>query len=411
MQKWIVLIAFLTGLAGPAFGANRQEVEDGFQTWLQQVVTPRALAEGISPETVKAAFTDVTLNWVLSGLVFPGMDPPEEQEEGQAEFRAPAKYFRQDRLQGTANIGRTMAQRHDGTLKMLQDKTGVPGRILLAIWARESGFGRVPITHDAFQVLATRAYASDDDYLTRELIGALEVAQQGHVPVRDMKSSWAGALGQPQFMPRSFLAYGADGDGDGRVDIWRSADDTLASIANFLLVHGWDKTRDWGYEVQVPQSVSCTLEGPDQGRPLAEWEALGVRRISGKAFPVAEQRGDSFLMLPAGRQGPAFLVTPNFYVLKRYNRSDLYALYVGHLGDRIQFGLGDFAAGWADMGKIYRSDIARLQQGLESQGHDVGGADGLPGFKTRRAIGRWQEADGQSATCFPEPWMADAVAQ
>ena len=111
-------------------------------------------------------------------------------------------------------------------------------------------------------------------------------------------------------------------------------------------------------------------------------------------------------MMPAGRLGPAFVVTPNFYVLKDYNMSDLYALFVGHVGDRIQYGVGDFSARWGDVGRMLRSDIARMQRALEKMGHDVGGADGLPGFKTRRSIGRWQEATGQDATCFPRPEMS-----
>ncbi|HGG05727.1 MAG TPA: lytic murein transglycosylase, partial [Aliiroseovarius sp.] len=244
-----------------------------------------------------------------------------------------------------------------------------------------------------------------------ELIAALKIAEAGHVPVTEMKSSWAGALGQPQFMPASFLAYAADGDGDGHADIWRSEADTLASIANFLLVHGWDKRRDWGFEVRLPDSLSCALEGPDQGRSIADWQEAGVTRISERPFPDHELPGESFLMLPAGRLGPAFLVSPNFYVLKRYNRSDLYALYVGNLGDRIDYGVGDFTAGWDETAKMLRSDIADIQRALEARGYDVGGADGLPGHKTRRSIGRWQESAGLPATCFPTPEIRQALVE
>ena len=132
---------------------------------------------------------------------------------------------------------------------------------------------------------------------------------------------------------------------------------------------------------------------------------MGIRRVSGKPFPDVERRGEMFLMLPAGRNGPAFLVTPNFYVIKDYNESDLYALFVGHVGDRIQYGVGDFSASWGAVGGLYRSDIAVMQRALEREGKDVGGADGLPGFKTRREIGAWQERNGQSATCFPTKAM------
>lgn len=248
--------------------------------------------------------------------------------------------------------------------------------------------------------MSTRA-----EYFTQELIAALQIAEAGHVRPRSMKSSWAGALGQPQFMPSSFLGYAVDGDGDDRADIWASEADTIASIGAYLQRHGWVAGRDWGFEVRVPSSISCTLEGPDQGRPISDWSTMGVTRVSGRPFPDHEKSGEGFLLMPAGRFGPAFIVTPNFYVLKDYNMSDLYALFVGHVGDRIQFGVGDFSVSWENVGSLYRSDIAAMQRALEKKGHDVGGADGLPGFKTRRSIGRWQEATGRAATCFPKAGM------
>jgi hypothetical protein len=210
-------------------------------------------------------------------------------------------------------------------------------------------------------------------------------------------------------MPTSFLDYAADGDGDGRADIWRSEADTIASIGVYLARHGWIAGRDWGFEVTVPAAVSCALEGPDQGRPIADWVGLGVARVGGQAFPAHELRGEGFLMMPAGRHGPAFIVTPNFYVLKDYNTSDLYALFVGHVGDRIAFGVGDFSAPWGAVGGLTRADVAAIQRGLQALGADTGGTDGLAGFRTRRAIGRWQEATGQPATCFPEAGMVRAL--
>jgi lytic murein transglycosylase len=270
----------------------------------------------------------------------------------------------------------------------------------------------VEIPHDVFEVLGTKGFMSTRAaYFTKELVAALRIAEAGHAPDRAMKSSWAGALGQPQFMPSSFLAFAADGDGDGRADIWRSEADTIASIANYLARHGWVTGRDWGFEVRVPAQVSCTLEGPDQGRPIAQWARMGIERVSGRPFPDHERQGTGYLLMPAGRHGPAFIVTPNFYVLKDYNMSDLYALFVGHVGDRIAYGMGDFAAGWDDVGRLYRSDIAAMQRALVARGHDVGGVDGLPGFKTRRAIGRWQEAAGRAATCFPRADMAKRLAR
>jgi hypothetical protein len=210
-------------------------------------------------------------------------------------------------------------------------------------------------------------------------------------------------------MPTSFLKHAVDFDGDGRRDIWNSVPDTLASIANYLHHSGWQQGRDWGYEVTVPPLVSCSLEGPDQGKPVLQWQALGIRRANGKPFPSNELNAEGYLMMPAGRYGPAFVVTPNFYVLKAYNESDLYALFVGHAADRIQWGDRDFYGSWRPVDHLYRSDIARMQRALEKEGFDVGGADGLPGYKTRRSIGTWQSRHGRDATCFPDADLVRSI--
>ncbi len=178
--------------------------------------------------------------------------------------------------------------------------------------------------------------------------------------------------------------------------------DVLASIASYLVDYGWVKGRDWGFEVTVPDSVSCALEGPDRGKRISDWAAMGIARVNGKPFPANEARAEGFLLMPAGRSGPAFIVTPNFYVLKEYNESDLYALFIGHGADRIAYGDKTFAGRWGKVGGLYRSDIAALQRALEKKGYDVGGADGLPGFRTRRSIGDWQAKNGRAPTCFPD---------
>ncbi|WP_171132801.1 MULTISPECIES: lytic murein transglycosylase [unclassified Ruegeria] len=391
--------------ASCAAAQDRAAIERQFQTWLQEEVWPRAKAKGVSRRTMEQAFDGVTLNWKLPDLVPPGTQA-RPSEQSQAEFGSPGRYFNANTVQGTTAVGRKMTKRHASVLARVEADTGVPARILLAIWGRESGYGQVSIPHDAFRVLGTKGFMSTRAaYFTTELIAALQIAEAGHVDPRNMKSSWAGALGQPQFMPSNVLAYAVDGNGDRRADIWGSAEDTLASIGNYLKQHGWVTGRDWGFEVVVPASLSCALEGPDQGRSIQEWVDLGVTRISGRPFPAHELRGEGFLMMPAGRNGPAFVVTPNFYVLKDYNFSDLYALFVGHVGDRIQYGIGDFKAGWAAVGGLDRSDVAAMQLALEQMGHDVGGVDGLAGYKTRRSIGRWQEAVGEQPTCFPEAEM------
>ncbi len=234
-----------------------------------------------------------------------------------------------------------------------------------------------------------------------ELVAALEIVAAGDISAGRMKSSWAGALGQPQLLPTHYLAYAFDFDGDGHRDIWNSVPDTLASIANYLLHKGWDFERGWGVEVTVPASVPCTLEGPEQGRGMAEWAKLGIRQVDGSPLPRVEQNREAFLLMPAGRLGPAFVVSGNFYVLKEYNYSDLYALYVGHLADRFHDNR-PFKAAWGKVGNFTRADVARMQRRFEAKGVDVGGADGLIGFKTRIAVGAWQAQNGKAVTCLPD---------
>jgi lytic murein transglycosylase len=291
------------------------------------------------------------------------------------------------------------------SLDAIERRYGVPRGILIAIWARESSFGRASIPHSAIRTLATRAFMGRRKETYRpELIAALQIVEAGDISASRMKSSWAGALGQPQFLPSHVLRYAVDFDGDGRRDIWNSVPDTLASIANYLREAGWDPNRGWGVEVSIPETVACSLEGPEQGKGMAEWAALGLRQTDGRPLPRAEQNLPAFIMLPAGRFGPTFIVSQNFYVLKVYNYSDLYALYVGHLADRLSDNQ-PFVAGWGKVGGFTRADVAKMQQQFEVQGYDVGGADGLVGFKTRIAVGEWQARNGQRVTCLPDAGM------
>lgn len=387
-----------------------QGIEAQFRQWLQNDLWPQAQERGISAGTFNAAFSGISPNLKLPDLVLPGQKPQTPKKQHQAEFGAPADYFAENIVGGVSAGGRSRAARLKPALEAIERRYGVPAGIVLAIWGRESGFGAAKIPHNAFEVLATKAFvATRKEMFRKEVLAALEMVERGHVSVAAMKSSWAGALGQPQFLPSSYLAHAVDGDGDGRADIWQSQADTLASIANYLAHHGWVKGRDWGFEVTVPQGVSCALEGPDRGRKIDEWAAMGVARVSGRPFPEHEARQEGYLLMPAGRNGPAFIVTPNFYVLKKYNESDLYALFVGHAGDRILYGDRNFAGSWGRVDKLYRSDIAAMQRALEGQGYDVGGADGLPGFRTRRSIGEWQAKSGHPATCFPDAALVRAL--
>lgn len=390
--------------------AAAQSIDRQFRAWLDADLWPAARANGVSRATFDQAFRGVSPNLKLPDLVLPGQKPQTPKTQHQAEFGSPGNYFAENTVRGVSAGGRARAGTHARTLSAIEAATGVPPGIVLAIWGRESGFGRAKISYDAFEVLGTKAFLATRKAMFREeVLAALVMAERGRIPPRSMKSSWAGALGQPQFMPSNYLKYAVDGDGDGRADIWTSEADTLASIGNYLKAHGWVRGRDWGFEVTVPAAVSCALEGPDRGKPIAEWARMGIARVGGRPFPAHELKGEGYLMMPAGRNGPAFLVTPNFYVLKDYNESDLYALFVGHAGDRIQYGDRTFSNGWGTMSKLYRSDIAAMQRGLEKLGYDVGGADGLPGFRTRRSIGDWQARNGLAPTCFPDAALVNRL--
>jgi lytic murein transglycosylase len=376
---------------------------------LRNDLWPEAQAQGVSPETFETAFRGISPNLELPDLVIPGRETAAPRIQHQAEFRSPGRYFAENIVAGVVEGGRRHARSHAAVLAELERRHGVPHGIVLAVWGRESAFGNARIPHNAFEVLGTKAFMARRKEMYRtEVIAALVMVERGYVRAETMRSSWAGALGQPQFLPTSYLRHAAAFEGS-HADIWSSEPDTLASIANYLANHGWVRGRDWGFEVTVPEHVSCALEGPDRGRPVSEWVRMGVQRVGGRAFPGHELDGEGYLLMPAGRHGPAFVVTPNFYVLKEYNESDLYALFVGHAGDRIMYGDFRFTAGWGDVGGLHRSDIAAMQRGLEKLGHDVGGVDGLVGFRTRRSIGQWQEDNDQRSTCFPDSGIVQAL--
>lgn len=403
----LVLLCMATLPAGAA--VDRAATEAAFRQWLAGEVWPAAAARGVSAATFNAALAGVSLDWDLPDLRPPGAPDAAPRQQRQAEFRAPSRYFSEGNLRTLARIGRDKLGEWRQTLDRIEAAYGVPRRIVVAIWGRETAYGNAALPHNAMRVIATQAFIGRRKAaFTEELLAALEIAEAGHVAPGAMKSSWAGALGHPQFLPSKFLDHAVDFDGDGHRDIWRSVPDSLASIAKYLRDHGWVAGRDWGYEAEIPLSVSCALEGPEQGRPVSEWLRAGARRVAGREFAEPEKARTGFLLMPAGRYGPAFIATENFYVLKAYNESDLYALFIGNLADRIVGG-GAFVAGWRDIGGFTRRDVQLMQQRLEGEGFDVGGADGLVGFKTRTAVGEWQARTGEPATCFPSAAMAKGL--
>lgn len=396
------LFAIVAIVASSFSDAHAGTHDAAFQKFLARDVIPAARKAGVSQAVLSRELTNLTPDTSLPGLGKPGGGGAPPKINYQSEFREPGRYFKDSRFTALVRGGRVLLKRHRAVFDAVEKRYGVPRRIILAIWARESGYGGAKIPKDALRVVATRAFMGQRRaFFLKETVAALRILQDGHITRKDLKSSWGGALGQPQFLPTSYLKYAVDFDRDGRRDIWRSAADTIASIAHYLNRHGWVAGRDWGYEVSVPANVSCTGEGPDRGRKIAAWVDDGVARVKGRKFPSHEVNRPGYLLMPAGRHGPAFIATENFYVLKEYNESDVYALFVGHLADRYGNDTG-FVGAWTKARTTTRGAVRETQLAMEKAGYDVGGADGLIGFKTRRSLGAVQEARGRPATCWLE---------
>ena len=232
--------------------------------------------------------------------------------------------------------GRALYRQHRALLTDIEARTGVAGQYIVALWGVESSFGANTGGHKVIPSLATLAYdGRRADFFRKELIAALQIIDAGHVRAGDMTGSWAGAMGQVQFMPTSFLALAVDGDGDGRADIWGSQADALASAANYLRTRGWQAGERWGRAVVLPAGFDTELLGRDKKRPLHEWQAMGVRLPGGGALPPSDMSAG--IVVP-GDDGQAFLVYANYDVLMDWNRSLYFATSVGLLADAIAAG-------------------------------------------------------------------------
>ncbi len=375
---------------------------EAFEAFLEGV-WPEAKAEGVSRATFNAAVAGLQPDMSLPDLEIDGR--PKVDNQGQAEFsKTAADYLSKPYLEKLAIQGRTFFAQHRAALLRIEKETGVDPYVLVAIWGRETSYGSYKLPHDAIRVLATQAYAGRrKDKFRVEFVAALKMLQAG-VPRSDMKSSWAGAVGLTQFMPTEFFKFAADGDGDGKSDMWRSIPDALASAAHQLAGKGWVRGEMWGYEVRSAAKTDCSLEGPPDARPIAEWIKLGYTRAAAKNFSAAETQQVAYLMMPAGAYGPAFLAPENFKIIRLYNTSDLYALFVGHLADRIR-GDGDFMQPWQAFQQPKARTVHDLQARLRALGYPMDKTDGKIGSNTRKQIGLYQKANGLKVDC----WPSDAV--
>ena len=388
-------LVLLVTLCAPAHAAP----DPAFRAFVE-AVWPEAQAAGVSRATFDRAFKGVEPDLSLPDLVLAGRPP--DSTKGQAEFtRPPQDYVARAQLAQLADQGRALKAKHAATLAEVERQIGVDGPVVLAIWGRETAFGAHRSPYYAIRVLATQAYTGRrKDLFRTELLAALRLLQDGILTVETMRSSWAGAMGLTQFMPTEFYKAGHDLDGDGRIDLFNSVPDALGSAAKQLKQKGWIKGLPWGFEVRTGSVVDCANEGPANARPLAEWIKRGVVRSDATAFPAEHLAQPAYLMSPGGTYGPQFLVTDNFKVIRAYNTSDLYALFVGHLSDRIAGG-GDFRTPWAQFKQLPPKSIEEVQQRLKDRGYAMDKVDGKIGSNTRWQIGLYQRSAGIPVDCWP----------
>lgn len=369
---------------------------------------PDAQARGISRATFDREMRGVEPDLSLPDLILPGK--PKGGSKGQAEFTvAPQDYVSEKRIRQLAAEGQALAKDHARALARIDKQIGVDGPVVLAIWGRETAFGKHKSRHDAIRVLATLAYTGRrKDLFRNELLFALKLIEDRRIERSQMRASWAGAMGLTQFMPSEFYSSAVDMDGDGRIDLFRSVDDALGSAAQQLKNKGWIGGLPWGFEVKTGARVDCANEGPGNAKPIAEWARLGVTRVDGKPFAARHASASAYLMSPGGTYGPQFLVTENFKVLRAYNTSDLYALYVGHLSDRIAGG-GTFVTPWAKIRQLDPAGILEVQQRLDRHGLSIGKFDGRIGSETRLKIGLYQRSVGLAVDCWPSARLLSAM--
>jgi membrane-bound lytic murein transglycosylase B len=294
-------------------------------------------------------------------------------------------------------------------LRRIEDRYGIPPRFLVSFWGMESNYGDYTGKMPVVQSIATLAYnPRRRRFFTQELLAALRIIDRGDMPP-SVQGSWAGAMGQTQFMPSTYLRYAIDADRDGRRDLWGSLPDIFASSSNFLSTAGWQREETWGREVKLPAGFDFDRSGLGNPRKLADWQKIGVRRADGGDLPAADL--DAALILPAGHKGPGFLVYRNFETIMVWNRSIFYAVAVGHLADRL-IGKGPLAAmPPADDAPLSRAQILAMQDRLEALGLDVGSADGVVGAKTREAIKAFQRMAKLPPDGYPTPSLIEALSK
>jgi membrane-bound lytic murein transglycosylase B len=365
----------VTATAAIAPAPTPVAVAVSFDEW-RTLLRSDAIAAGIDPALFDRAFAGIEPNPDVL-----------KADSSQPEFTRPVwEYLDGAVAQTRINRGRVLMLQQRGDLSRIEQRYGVASEVLVAIWGLESNFGGNIGNHNVVRSLATLAYEGRRQAFWRsQLLAVLQILQHGDISPERLVGSWAGAMGQTQFMPTTYNEHAVDFDGDGKRDLWNSSGDALASAAHYLQSAGWQSGQSWGYEVNLPQGFDYAMADPEVRRSIAEWRALGVQPASTPLQPVADDVMAT-LMLPAGHRGPAFLLQSNFRSILRYNNSTAYALAIGLLSDALRGGNGVLAAWPRDERQLGRSERLELQERLAAKGFDPGPADGIIGANTRKAI-------------------------
>lgn len=363
-----------------ADGESSADAPANFSAWVD-AFRRHAQSEGISSETLDEAFANVRYQPRIIEL-----------DRSQPEFVRPIwEYLDTAVSSSRIDQGRSKLDEHRATAREMEQRYGVPGEVVVAIWGIESNYGGNFGSFSTIDALATLGYEGRRQSFARgELLAALRIIEQGDIAAERMIGSWAGAMGHTQFIPSSFEAYAVDGDGDGRRDIWDSIPDVMASTANYLARAGWQRGQPWGVEVRLPDDFDYA-QADDTRRSSAEWAQQGVSAPDGGSLPAF---GEATVVVPAGARGPAFLVGPNYRAILRYNNATSYALAVGTLSDQIA-GRSGVTQNWPrDERPLSRSQVRELQERLNAHGFDTGTPDGVFGPNTRRGLRDYQRANG-----------------
>lgn len=376
-------------IQAPVLAQTETEAAQQAFATCKQSLQQAAIEKGISPNTAQNVFANIKYQPRVIEL-----------DRSQPEFVSTFPgYFSKRVNDWRINKGRQLAGEHKQLLAELVKEYGIPAQYLLAFWGLETNFGgykgKMPVL-DSLATLACDPRRST--FFTKELLTAVELLEQQSLEQEKMVGSWAGAMGHTQFMPSAYKNYAVDGDGDGQINLWESEADALTSAANFLSQLGWQPGFRWGREIMLPESFDFSLLGYKNRRSVTEWNKLGITRANGDKLGNSDMT--AYLVMPAGHEGPTFLAYPNFRVIMRWNNSEFYAIAVGRLADRIA-GDGEMIASLPPLPNYRRTDIKSLQEKLNQQGFEVGGADGILGPATRDGIRDFQRQNNMVADGFP----------